>query len=399
MTTLFRRTIFCLAPTGDSLTRKSVFDSLLTGCIPVIFARATMTQYKWYFSDEDINNVAVYIPRQEVIDKGANVIDILKGKSADEIKAKQDAIEKIAPRLQYSVVPEGYGGVGNPGSRGSVWGPPTPDAADIIIEKILDRKTVEPIEGFSDLELEKQKRELAEQHLVRLRVHERAVVEREEQPERLEHRVPVGALDPLGHDHAVAAPRGEPVVGRDLDARGPVRRLHRRRRRELRERPVLADREHEHRLGVDRLRVELAVERDRRARLGQPPGQPVEPPRELPGRRVVELADRRQRAVRVERDVVGQRDHARGRVEHRGHALGRRAVVWNLGRAPEQRPHSKDRGQEHRARRRLSNHPGLTFTCWVRSADPRLHTRCARNARGHADPSISSRIALRTRPF
>lgn len=52
MTSLFRRTTFCLAPTGDSLTRKSVFDSLLTGCIPVIFARATMTQYKWYFSSE-----------------------------------------------------------------------------------------------------------------------------------------------------------------------------------------------------------------------------------------------------------------------------------------------------------------------------------------------------------
>ncbi len=162
MTTLFRRTIFCLAPTGDSLTRKSVFDSLLTGCIPVIFARATMTQYKWYFSDQDIDNVAVYIPRQEVIDKGTNVIEILKSKSADEIKAKQDAIEKIAPRLQYSVVPEGYGGVGNPGSRGSVWGPPTPDAADTIIEKILDRKTVEPIGGFTDLELETQKQQQKE---------------------------------------------------------------------------------------------------------------------------------------------------------------------------------------------------------------------------------------------
>ena len=27
-----------------SLTRKSVFDSILTGCVPVIFAKATMTQ-------------------------------------------------------------------------------------------------------------------------------------------------------------------------------------------------------------------------------------------------------------------------------------------------------------------------------------------------------------------
>ena len=121
-----------------------------------------MTQYKWYFSNDDVNNVAVYIPRQDVIDNGANVIEILKSKSPEEINAKQDAIEKIAPRLQYSVVPEGYGGVGNPGPRGSVWGPPTPDAADVIIEKILDRRTVEPVGGFSDAELEKQKQQQKE---------------------------------------------------------------------------------------------------------------------------------------------------------------------------------------------------------------------------------------------
>ena len=118
-----------------------------------------MTQYKWYFSDEDVDNLAVYIPRQEVIDKGLNVIEILKKKSPEEIKAKQDAIEKIAPRLQYSIVPEGYGGLGSPGSRGSVWGPPTPDAADVIIEKILSRETVEPLTGFSDEELEMQKQQ------------------------------------------------------------------------------------------------------------------------------------------------------------------------------------------------------------------------------------------------
>ena len=33
-------------PTGDSLTRKSLFDSLVAGCIPVLFSRASLTQYK-----------------------------------------------------------------------------------------------------------------------------------------------------------------------------------------------------------------------------------------------------------------------------------------------------------------------------------------------------------------
>lgn len=52
---LFRRAKFCPAPAGDSITRKSIFDSLLAGCIPVIFARASMSQYHWYFSDQDVS--------------------------------------------------------------------------------------------------------------------------------------------------------------------------------------------------------------------------------------------------------------------------------------------------------------------------------------------------------
>ena len=34
-------------PVGDSLTRKSLFDSLVAGCIPVLFSRASLTQYKY----------------------------------------------------------------------------------------------------------------------------------------------------------------------------------------------------------------------------------------------------------------------------------------------------------------------------------------------------------------
>lgn len=52
---LFRRATFCPAPAGDSITRKSIFDSLLAGCIPVIFARASMSQYLWFFSEQDVS--------------------------------------------------------------------------------------------------------------------------------------------------------------------------------------------------------------------------------------------------------------------------------------------------------------------------------------------------------
>ncbi|KAK8489651.1 hypothetical protein V6N11_007360 [Hibiscus sabdariffa] len=43
---LFQSSIFCLQPPGDSLTRRSTFDSILSGCIPVFFhPGSAYTQY------------------------------------------------------------------------------------------------------------------------------------------------------------------------------------------------------------------------------------------------------------------------------------------------------------------------------------------------------------------
>lgn len=47
--TVMRRAEFCLQPPGDSFTRRSVFDAVLAGCIPVFFSEHTAyTQYLWY---------------------------------------------------------------------------------------------------------------------------------------------------------------------------------------------------------------------------------------------------------------------------------------------------------------------------------------------------------------
>ena len=44
------------------MTRKSVFDSLVAGCVPVIFARASLAQYGWHLSAAQVRAVAVLIP-------------------------------------------------------------------------------------------------------------------------------------------------------------------------------------------------------------------------------------------------------------------------------------------------------------------------------------------------
>ncbi len=207
---LYRKTIFCLAPTGDSLTRKSLFDSMVAGCIPVVFAKATITQYLWHVPPEIVDKVSVYIPAQSVIDNSINFIDFLRNNiSSEQIVSMQQELEKLAPSLQYSILPYGYGateeeawryfqlsqfgyqwntasqqhhklnkrttkdatpapypGLENetplstiPPSklnlsgyryRGKTWSPPFRDAVDVMVERLLNRSTVEPLEGFTE---------------------------------------------------------------------------------------------------------------------------------------------------------------------------------------------------------------------------------------------------------
>ncbi|KAF6146061.1 hypothetical protein GIB67_033420 [Kingdonia uniflora] len=63
---LFMESEFCLQPPGDSPTRKSVFDSLISGCIPVFFDSFTAYyQYPWHLS-EDHEWYSVFIDKEDV---------------------------------------------------------------------------------------------------------------------------------------------------------------------------------------------------------------------------------------------------------------------------------------------------------------------------------------------
>lgn len=139
------------------MTRKSLFDSLLAGCVPVIFARASLTQYSWHLSPSEINEIAVYIPRTAILEHKVNFIDVLRAITPEELSRKQLAIERIASRLQYSVVPSRALPKRINSTLFSLnftpWNSPVHDAADVIIDRLLDRSTIEPLEGFSEEEL------------------------------------------------------------------------------------------------------------------------------------------------------------------------------------------------------------------------------------------------------
>lgn len=149
---LFREAKFCPAPPGDSITRKSLFDALVAGCIPVIFAKASLSQYLWYFNQSELQDIAIFIPKQSILEQSANFLEILQAISEEEVARRQRLIASIAPRLQYAVVPEDV-----KADEGHVWSPPFPDAVDVIVSRILDRRTIEPLDGFSEIDLIRHK--------------------------------------------------------------------------------------------------------------------------------------------------------------------------------------------------------------------------------------------------
>lgn len=99
---LFMKSEFCLQPPGDSPTRKSVFDSLIAGCIPVLFNPFTAYyQYPWHLPANQ-SSYSVYVPEESVKQREINVIEVLQ-KIPDEQRKemRKTIIQEIMPGLVY----------------------------------------------------------------------------------------------------------------------------------------------------------------------------------------------------------------------------------------------------------------------------------------------------------
>lgn len=100
---VFEKSVFCLQPPGDSYTRRSIFDSMLAGCVPVFFHPGTAySQYLW-FLPKNRTKYSVYIPVRDVRDwKNVNVEKVLMGFSKDEVSALREEVIKLIPRIIYA---------------------------------------------------------------------------------------------------------------------------------------------------------------------------------------------------------------------------------------------------------------------------------------------------------
>eukprot|EP01041_Mallomonas_annulata_P011284 gene11284-23611_t len=128
---IYTNTTFCIHPAGDAETRKGIFDSLLLGCIPVVFSPDVMYRvYGWYFSKQDALDTTVFISSKDVLNFNVSVVDVLKKIPRGKIIDMQKAIERIGPSLQYAVPPV---------SEDTIWSPPVPDAVDHFMDKLEKR--------------------------------------------------------------------------------------------------------------------------------------------------------------------------------------------------------------------------------------------------------------------
>ncbi|XP_022730311.1 probable xyloglucan galactosyltransferase GT11 isoform X2 [Durio zibethinus] len=122
---LFQSSVFCLQPPGDSYTRRSIFDSILAGCIPVFFhPGSAYVQYIWHFP-KDYTKYSVLIPAGEVKSGNANIERILQRIPREKRVAMREEIIKLIPKVIYS----------DPSSRLDT----TEDAFDLTVKGVIDR--------------------------------------------------------------------------------------------------------------------------------------------------------------------------------------------------------------------------------------------------------------------
>jgi len=96
------RTVFCLEPVGDVVNRKSVVDSIVSGCVPVFFGIAQVFQYpvqwrEWHSS------AYVAINRTRFILNELDLLQTLRRIPVSDVRRMQERIAEFGGRFQFSM--------------------------------------------------------------------------------------------------------------------------------------------------------------------------------------------------------------------------------------------------------------------------------------------------------
>lgn len=116
---------FCLQPKGDSYTRRSVFDCMIAGSVPVFFwKRTAYDQYEWFLPGEP-ESYSVYIDHEAVRNESSIIEQVLMSYSKEEIRRKREKVIETIPRIIYAI------------QNGR--SPDFKDAFDIALDGVLER--------------------------------------------------------------------------------------------------------------------------------------------------------------------------------------------------------------------------------------------------------------------
>jgi len=122
---MFQTSVFCLQPPGDSFTRRSAFDSILAGCIPVFFhPGSAYVQYLWHLP-KDYTKYSVFIPANDVKSGKVSIQKILLRIPKEKVRAMREEVIRLIPRVVYA----------HPRSRLET----LEDAFDIAVQGVLER--------------------------------------------------------------------------------------------------------------------------------------------------------------------------------------------------------------------------------------------------------------------
>ncbi|KAA8550696.1 hypothetical protein F0562_002380 [Nyssa sinensis] len=136
---MFQSSHFCLQPQGDSYTRRSAFDSMLAGCIPVFFhPGSAYTQYTWHLP-RNYSKYSVFIPEDDIRKRNVSIEQRLSQISPEQVKIMREEVISLIPRLIYA----------DPRSKLET----LKDAFDVAVQAVIDKVTKlrrDIIEGHTD---------------------------------------------------------------------------------------------------------------------------------------------------------------------------------------------------------------------------------------------------------
>ncbi|KAK9755241.1 hypothetical protein RND81_01G012100 [Saponaria officinalis] len=124
---VFQQSDFCLQPPGDSYTRKSTFDSILAGCIPVFFhPGSAYVHYIWHLP-KNYSSYSVFIPMNDLMSGNVSIEKTLSRIPKYRVKAMREEVIKLIPRIVYA----------NPNSN--VVDDSFEDAFEVAVQGVLNR--------------------------------------------------------------------------------------------------------------------------------------------------------------------------------------------------------------------------------------------------------------------